>query len=126
MGIFVGWVVRGSWFFIVGFLVIILAVAIPWPRTIRLAVVFLGLAIIVAQLAMMFRDAFRARSDVCMVLDRVALVSIPANAGLATVLDEFGSAVGDATFVNFLPAENTESRADRVGKVRKACDVRTV
>lgn len=62
MGILIGWVVRGRWFYLVGFLVVILALAIPWPPTIGLAVAFLGLAIMLAQLVMIFRDAFRAHA----------------------------------------------------------------
>lgn len=62
MGIFVGWVVRGRWLFIAGFLVLILAFFIPGSNhTIRLAAFFLALALILVQLVMVFREGFRAR-----------------------------------------------------------------
>jgi len=63
MGIFVGWAVRGWWLFFVGIAVTILSAAIPWSdRALRLAVLSLGLAIILAQLVMIHRAARAGRS----------------------------------------------------------------
>jgi uncharacterized membrane protein len=63
MGILVGWVVRGRWLFIAGFLVLILAFFIPASnQTIRLAAFFLAFALILVQLVLVFRQAFRARA----------------------------------------------------------------
>jgi hypothetical protein len=63
MGIAVGWIVRGRWFFIAGFLILILAFFIPESNhTIRLAAFSLALAFILVQLVLVFRDAFRERA----------------------------------------------------------------
>lgn len=62
MGIFIGWVVRGRWFFIVGFVTVILALVIPWPsRGIHEALFVLGLAIMAVQLVVIVRETRRAR-----------------------------------------------------------------
>ena len=63
MGVVVGWIVRGRWFFIAAFLILILAFFIPGSNhTIRLAAFSLALALILVQLVLIFRDAFRERA----------------------------------------------------------------
>jgi hypothetical protein len=61
MGIFVGWVVRGRWFFIAAFLILLPALFIPGSNhTIRLAALSLAVALILVQTVLTFRDGFRA------------------------------------------------------------------
>jgi hypothetical protein len=63
MGIVVGWIVRGRWFFISASLILILAFFIPGSNhTTRLAGFSLALALILVQLVLVFRDAFRERA----------------------------------------------------------------
>jgi hypothetical protein len=63
VGIVVGWIVRGHWFFIAGFLILILALFSPASsHTIRVAAFSLALALILGQLVVVFRDASRERA----------------------------------------------------------------
>jgi hypothetical protein len=63
VGIVVGWIVRGRWFFIAAFLILVPALVIPGlNHTIRLAGFSLALALILVQLVLVFRDAFRERA----------------------------------------------------------------
>ena len=64
MGMFVGWAVRGWWLLFIGVSVAILSASLPLPnRPVRLVVLSFGLAIILVQLVMLYRETSRARGS---------------------------------------------------------------
>jgi hypothetical protein len=61
VGIVIGWIVRGRWLLLTGFLIEILAIVVPWPGGwLRKAVLFLGVAFLLAQLVVLVRSAYRS------------------------------------------------------------------
>jgi hypothetical protein len=58
VGLFIGWFVRGRWFFVAGFAIVILALVMPWPNGIvRQVVLWLGIAIMAVQVVVIARVA---------------------------------------------------------------------
>lgn len=64
MGIFAGWIFFRRWFSMAGFGIVLLGAFVPSPnRSIRLAVVALGVAVMLVQLPLIYIDARRRRSS---------------------------------------------------------------
>ena len=59
MDIFIGWFVRGRWFLVAGFVIVLLALFMPWPNgVIGQIVLWLGIAVMAVQLVVIGRVTF--------------------------------------------------------------------
>jgi di/tricarboxylate transporter len=56
VGIFIGWFVRSRWFLVAGFVIVLLALFMPWPNgVIGQIVLWLGIAVMAVQLVVIAR-----------------------------------------------------------------------